>query len=445
MSTLTVILNRDLEPTELKLRTRTVKGAYVSTKDDLLDYTKTDNHLINAFLLAYNNHRRLSLCPDDLLMALNLAVSNCINTFPDDFRKTFVDHEGKKKLVVKKNCQPGYRDWDDLIAQMDALLAKSLKVEYPLFPEFTTTTQAALTASRLTTMSAFKEYFAYGFMLCCGIPSVELRGTKQDWETLQTKYQQLRALFSKNAHDHMDLWFTNLDRIIELFVNMRNLALSGEVEGTNDMKELWSRVVTYVPYGSGGQKYLSGWSQWLAPNFSKNVRRQQPFVSNLLNLESSPPEKGNNYYGWQDQMKAWAQITRDDSAVPGSICECPAELNDYGRVSKITFRSGFIGVIERKEAIVPVLGWWATEQAMREPVVTREVEADVTANDPHGLTAAVATARKGDATIYVSDNGDDDLNDGLSRELPVKSLDRASELMEQYTADGYNIKGIEML
>lgn len=386
---LKIILNTELKSTELKNEQFQLEGSFVSTTEEMVKCTYSDNQLINAFLLAYNHHRTLSLCPDDLLLSINQVVSNCINTFPETFRSTFVDHSGTKKLTTVLDRPQGYRDWNDIIEQIHAMLKKSLKVDYPLFPEFSTTTSEMLTASHLTTMSAFKKYFCFEGIFACGIPAVELRGTVDDWCKLLHKYSQLKELFRSHNYEHLEHYFVNMDVILDLFMSMRNLADTGEVEGTQEMKDLWSRVVTYVPYGSGHQQYLSGWSQCLFPDFNKNqpVQSNNMKLANLLDLESKMPNE-NNYtcrsisiaigqpqkeevyldcYKWQDAMKEWAQFCRTSISLGNSVCECHIELHDYGKTSKVTFQSGFVGVQERDDEVInPVVGWWATEEPIEE-------------------------------------------------------------------------------
>ena len=51
------------------------------------------------------------------------------------------------------------------------------------------------------------------------------------------------------------------------------------------MEELWSRALSYIPYGSGGQKYISGWVHLFIPFSGEN---------NLRKLEQDNPEQ---YFG----------------------------------------------------------------------------------------------------------------------------------------------------
>lgn len=65
-------------------------------------YTEqTDSGLVNAFLLAYNNHLPLRLRPDDIHCALQMIFSTYVNNNAEKLRHLFVEHDGKKVLSVE--------------------------------------------------------------------------------------------------------------------------------------------------------------------------------------------------------------------------------------------------------------------------------------------------------------------------------------------------------
>ena len=57
---------------------------------------------------------------------------------------------------------------------------------------FSTTTQVAQVTSQVSIMSAMKQYFTYKLrMLGCGISTINLEGSIQDWEKIKTKLEFL--------------------------------------------------------------------------------------------------------------------------------------------------------------------------------------------------------------------------------------------------------------
>jgi hypothetical protein len=69
-------------------------------KKSLLKYTRGSHGLAAAILHAYNRHQHLCLTPDDVWLTIAQGVSRHINLNAERFRHYFVDHEGKKEILV---------------------------------------------------------------------------------------------------------------------------------------------------------------------------------------------------------------------------------------------------------------------------------------------------------------------------------------------------------
>jgi hypothetical protein len=57
--------------------------------------------LFEAYLAAYNAHEDLVLSPDDIWLMITIYYSRYVDDNAEKMRHLFVDHEGKKELVVK--------------------------------------------------------------------------------------------------------------------------------------------------------------------------------------------------------------------------------------------------------------------------------------------------------------------------------------------------------
>lgn len=316
----------------------------------MLCYAPTDslyrgtgnNEFLNAVIHAYNNHLSLRLNPDHILQCVSMAVATCISEHSEDYRDVFVNHSGKKKLQVVLNATTF--DPHLLTDMMSELVNENVKSSLNLEPNFSTTTRLSKTIGNLTKMATFKKYFSYGFMLGCGIRSVDLEGTLEDWLMLKTQVTQALNLIKEKGHmvnwsNHM---LTVINNLIETYRN----------DMGEDLENFWSRIITYVPYGSGRQSYTSGWINVFFPgsNYDKF-----PEKLNLLDSSSNPPPKKNgNYYEWQDEMKNWAQLT---DKPPKSYSILQAELNDHGVLSNLYCKSGFMGFTVHETFVSPVLGY----------------------------------------------------------------------------------------
>lgn len=101
--------------------------------------------------------------------------------------------------------------WPKFVAQFGKELEKKTKGEVVkwLTPSFSTTTPLDVTVCQISIMNTLKSYFSYGMQILCGLPSVTLEGTLQDWEILIEKAKKLYEYVLK---DWADLLIPVLER-----------------------------------------------------------------------------------------------------------------------------------------------------------------------------------------------------------------------------------------
>ena len=68
-----------------------------------LDTSITPKHAIfSAFLFAYNSHEDIVLSPDDIWLMICIYFSQYVNENAEQLRTLFVDHSGKKELIIEQ-------------------------------------------------------------------------------------------------------------------------------------------------------------------------------------------------------------------------------------------------------------------------------------------------------------------------------------------------------
>jgi len=319
------------------------------------DY-RTQNNFINAFLDSYNFHKVLKIRPDDIKLQILTIISICVNNNPEKFRNYFVDHEGKKNLIVKSTVFSA----DYFCGKFAELLEENIKDKdfashYTI--RFTTTNQIISTVNNITLMNTLKEYFSYSMILCCGIPAVILEGTDEDWIQLNESYLFFKKIF---AETELKDWFRHFDKVMELFMMMRKINSNNESQNiwtkimsyftntntntnNNDItyiKEMWKRVISYIPQGSGGDQILGGWIRLFVPyNSSNKIIGGLNGEIACMDLTKSVPDS-NDYYKWQDNMKQF-YMGEDWNHMFSSYITTPAELVDYDTEYSVEFYSGF--------------------------------------------------------------------------------------------------------
>ena len=171
--------------------------------------------LFQMLLQAWSQHRPVVLSPDAIWLVISQGLSWYVNSHPEEVRKAFVDHEGKRELTVLTNdLFSEQADWVGLVSGFTSEIAKYTNNDAAgtLVADFSTTGVDERIASKITLMDVVKPYFDYtAFYVVCGIPSITLTGTPEDWRKVQ---QKARAL----SNFGLGWWADMLDPILDEFV-----------------------------------------------------------------------------------------------------------------------------------------------------------------------------------------------------------------------------------
>lgn len=169
-----------------------------SFADDEKFYTFTGKDVFfKTIVRAYAEHRPLVLSPDMIWVLISQGFARYVNAHPEQLRDQLVNHSGKMDLVVQsdKDLLSGDADWQKMMADFTAQINDATKgdIAKTITADFTTTGITERITSQITLMETMKSYFDYVVhYIACGIPSVTLTGTPQDWQKVLEKTQQLQ-------------------------------------------------------------------------------------------------------------------------------------------------------------------------------------------------------------------------------------------------------------
>lgn len=186
---------------------------------DSMDW-KGPDVVFKTVVSAYADHRPLVLSPDMVWLLISQGFSRYVNAHPEQVRSLLVNHEGKQMLVVEsqKDLLTDTVDWATLIDGFTTQIRRNTKADVAgtLLADFSTTGPTERIASGITLMECVKNYFEYVVMrLACGIPSVTLLGTPDDWEQVLAKARRLGI-------EGLKPWVHELEPILEQFVSAAN-------------------------------------------------------------------------------------------------------------------------------------------------------------------------------------------------------------------------------
>lgn len=284
------------------------------------------NHsLIVAMHLAYGKHYPLVLSPDILWLTITQGLAQHIKKNAESLRHKFVSHQGKLRIkVVRDDFVKGSPDnpWPEVFAEFSERVREHIGESHDLIvADFSTTGPVERAASEIVLLDAMQSYFNYDFLSICGIPSITLEGTVDDWESIATRAQAL-------AEYDLDWWIDPLMPILRQFVN----AAEGRVD-----RAFWASMYKDNKRPCS-DPFISGWVLKLFPYLFDSDRRLTR--NSWLEVESfrSGPER---------------------KEFPNMPSVAPFEWQYFDSTFAMEFIGGLIGVSQCNStlAVRPEIGW----------------------------------------------------------------------------------------
>jgi len=324
-------------------------------KDPVVD-VGARHQLLEAVSLAHDQHYPLVLDPDVIWLTIAQGLANHINNNAEKLRRRFVAHDGKKKVIIRRDSfvrGSPENDWQGAFSEFSDKIKASLGEHNHamIVADFSTTGPIERAASEVILMDAMKSYFRYGMMTLCGIPSVTLDGTVADWEMVLDKVNQWDVagppppglgLLDAMAAPNLDLewWTDHLKVVLRQFI---------EAAKGNPDRQFWNNI--YQEFGGSGAPTVGGWLTWLFPYIGTEANKKNPHVGKLSN--------------------GWGGIS--DDQFPSSLSKVPFEWLYREANYDYDFVAGLTGVAQSRPekpiamktggqpvpdfAVRPVAGW----------------------------------------------------------------------------------------
>ena len=161
---------------------------------------------------AYAQHKSVTLSPDMIWLLISQGFARYVNAHAEALRPQLVDHEGQISLVVESDVDvlSQKADWPKLIGGFTSQIERYTKgdIGNTITANFSTTGLTERVASQITLMDAMKSYFEYVVVyIACGIPSITLQGTPDDWRKVMDKTRRLSAY-------GLEEWTKSLDNVL---------------------------------------------------------------------------------------------------------------------------------------------------------------------------------------------------------------------------------------
>eukprot|EP01112_Ceratiomyxa_fruticulosa_P004267 TRINITY_DN1473_c0_g1_i11.p1 TRINITY_DN1473_c0_g1~~TRINITY_DN1473_c0_g1_i11.p1 ORF type:complete len:363 (+),score=87.42 TRINITY_DN1473_c0_g1_i11:894-1982(+) len=301
-------------------------------------YSLGQNSFANAAMAAYANHHNLVIRPDDVWIAIMTQFSFYVNANSEALRDIFVDFKGKKDLVVEDFGNIKTLPYDKMARRMEDQIASNIKdpsVRKWVVPDFSTTTETDRVVGAIVLMAGMQNFFRYTMKGGCGLPSVTMQGTPEDWKEIRFRAERL-VEFDNEKHE-IGEWASKLLPILDQFV------LSSE---GNPNVEWWNRI-THKIGGGSSPTYISGWITIFCM-FNQDGK----FKNNFVPEEKRPTAPAfRDYFEW---------YTVPISAVARGYVTVPVTLDDNGVATQTRMVAGHIvaDLLDDNTTVVPRLDWF---------------------------------------------------------------------------------------
>ena len=305
-------------------------------------YKPVCNGFIAAVHTSFSQHYPLVLSPDAIWLCIMQGLSYHINANADKLRGHFVEFEGKKDIKVFPNVpfikgSPN-NPWEDIFQLFSQGIKEQVgdKTHTLLTPEFSTTGPVERAASQIVLMDCFKQFFCYQMVCICGIPSITLEGTTDDWKRLRERTTSLRQY-------DLDWWIDELEPVLDQFV----AASSGDVD-----KDFWISI--YKLEWAYAVEMINGWILTLFPYLKDSVRNKYLGTWKKDTYKEKPDSDKGSLFGSLTGSLTTSSFATGIVSVPFEWISTPDD-KEY----PMQFFAGFMAATQDPDtlAIHPEQGW----------------------------------------------------------------------------------------
>ncbi|WP_191303468.1 DUF4419 domain-containing protein [Lentzea cavernae] len=346
--------------------------------------------LLHAVGKAFAEHRPLVLSPDAVWLTIARGISDHVKLNAEELRPVLVGHEGKKVLAVSY----GPADtWDTVVERF----AKEIG-DTTFDCDFSTSTDVERLAGRVAMMDAYSPYHGYWMIGVCGIPSITLTGSPDDWRRIRARVDDLPGF-------GLEHWCRSLRPITDEFVR----AFEGDADA-----EFWKRI--YNPVDAYGGEIVTGWITRFYPYLEFSPEGTVP--NPMLDLPVGEPRDSTEH----------GLVT---NTVPATLCRAVINVNDHRDISAVAVDAGLVGVTQHEDgALEPVAGWAVVAAPPSIEAVLDRVVVEHECEPPEPLVQ-----RPGPLSIYMRPQGSGELI-ALYERLGAASLHGGSWRIRPNSARG---------
>jgi len=319
------------------------------------------NIFAEAVHKAFYEHYPLIFSPDLIWTVIAQGFAHHVDQNAEKLRKKFVSHEGKVKIVISEPTfvkgSPN-NDWESVFPKFSDEISKHVGRDTVDLIEcnFSTTGPVERVVSHVVLMDTVQHYFEYEMMCGCGIPSITLLGTVEDWEHIRAKAGRLAAF-----DDDLSWWMDELLPVLDEFVKA--------ARGVADIA-FWMSICRLSGLSGMPGDPITGWLQVFFPYLNNSGRNRGLGNYKESLLHGATVSKYNEWKtlrsrGRGDNENVHVGYGVDLEDIPPSLSSAPFTYYDLntGESYDMRFMGGLVGIVQDAStlALEPKFGWAVLE------------------------------------------------------------------------------------
>jgi len=310
---------------------------------------------ITSALTAWSSHYPFRFRPEHIWLLILQGVAVHVDQNAEKLRKKYVEHEGKKTLIIDVSPNPSAKEWMNVIQGfVDQIDKNTVSDTCELFDcDFTASTLTEKIATKVTIMDICKNYFSYRCRTCCGFPQITLDGKKTDW--IKLKQKTIKLLNEKVTKKFGEQWGQSLLPLLDRFI----VAFDGEIDSV-----FWNSMIKRgARGGSGGYSWYSGWFNILFP-----------FINNRWNRFCEPYTMNKQYVEQGLNSRGRGRGENDVNDYPMGLASAPVIWDYNGKEIPMRFISGFVGYTQNAKTLelTPNIAWCVGYSLSEKEIKERE-------------------------------------------------------------------------
>ena len=159
------------------------------------EYIRQTNNFLLMLQLAFNQHKSIIISPDNIWLLICQGIANCIKEDKTLLQSLNLNQDKKELLSIRRDdfVIGQVNPWEEIFPMFTNEISKKIGYDfnenYSL--KFSTSTAKEISAFEIALMDTMSNYFDYEFASMCGIPEIELLGTKEDYLQMKKLFQTI--------------------------------------------------------------------------------------------------------------------------------------------------------------------------------------------------------------------------------------------------------------